>query len=73
MEDLDGFIANPIVQLRCLSLYINKKLPTFDEFEKLVKDLGEIAERHGLCKKNDNKQELYERLINHQTIIQFIN
>lgn len=71
--DLDGFIANPVVQLRCISFYINKRLPTFDEFNNLLKDLGEIAERHKLCKKNDNKEELYKRLINHEKIKVFIN
>jgi len=72
-ESLDRFISSPIVVMHCLPFYINKRVPTYEEFTRLLNELRHIAEQCELCTKNEQTHELYNRLISHEKIISFLN
>lgn len=69
---MENFCAEPTVQLKCMSFYLNKRLPTKTEFEKLLPQLLPLAIKHKLATKDNTNDELYELLINNSEIKKYI-
>lgn len=70
---MDKFINNPIVQLNCFTFYINKKLPTYEQFLLLLPILKPIAIECELVKGDEDEKKLFDIMMNNDTITKYLS
>lgn len=70
--NIDKFCSINKVRLYCIPFYINKQLPTFYQFKKLLNDLKDEAHECGLIDGTESDEELYKKLITNEKILALI-